>query len=244
MHGIGFSKTSAIRAQCSASCDDEPLPPARLIRLAAVPHMLVVAHVLCTALLIGRPVPRRSTEIKATAPAPPPPPISSQLLVADCTAIALYSLQLSSFKSFALALSDFSSPDFDLAADISSFDLSAVSAFVGVEQFLAASLVVGWLVGGGLLSDACSEDWQELDAAERLANLLRGWAVATPVACALKYGVFANVDLPTLGRTAQAVALESQLAGFTLPNVCADTLGVFGVLLLWRQLLLKNDFML
>ena len=47
-----------------------------------------------------------------------------------------------------------------------------------------------------------------------------------------------------LGRSEQAQLLEAQLAGFTAPNVLADALGMLVVLVLWRRLLLTNDWTL
>ena len=48
----------------------------------------------------------------------------------------------------------------------------------------------------------------------------------------------------TLGRSAQAKLLEAQLAGLTVPNVLADALGMLVVLVLWRRVVIGNDWLL
>ena len=169
--------------------------------------------------------------------------LDTGLLVADAGALAVYSLTISSFKSFALAGSDLTSPDFNFAADLSSFDLLAIAEYIGVEQYGAACLAVGWVVGGSSFG-ACSSAWPKLGSKEQLLRLLRGWSVAAPLACFLKYGAFAQVTLPSLGQSAAALALEAELSGLTAPNLEADTLGMLGILLLWRQLLLRNPFLM
>ena len=182
---------------------------------------------------------RRCSAIRGSNASPQPPPVSVPLLIGDSAAIAAYSLQLSSFKALTLAYSDLSSPGFDLATDMASFDLQAVLTYVIVEQIGAASLVAGWIIGGAFCSRACSEDWAERDQRGRASSLLRGWLVAAPLLVAFKYGVLSQLTLPTLGRSAQALQLEAQLSGLTFGNVCGDTLGLVGVLFLWRQLLLR-----
>lgn len=174
----------------------------------------------------------------------PIPPVSVPLLLGDSAAIAGFSLSLSSFKAFTLAYSDLTSPDFDLAADIASFDLVAVMSFVSVQQFSAASLVAGWILGGALCSPSCREDWLGRDERGKVIALLRGWLVAAPLACAFKYLTLSQMELPSLGRSAEALQLEAQLSGFNFGNVCGDTLGLLGVLLLWRQLYMRNPDML
>ena len=173
----------------------------------------------------------------------PEPQLSGSLLVTDCAALVVYGLLASALKAFALAGSDLLSPDFDLAADVASFDLDATLRYVGVEEFAAASLALGWLVGGAL-SGACSVEWRGLGAERRWRPVLTGWLSAAPLACLCKYGLLAQQQLPVLGRSEQAKLLEAQLAGLTAPNVLADALGMLVVLVLWRRLLPRNDWML
>ena len=61
-----------------------------------------------------------------------------------------------------------------MAADLASFDLDATWKYVNVEYFAAASLALGWLIGGAL-SGACSDEWRLLDAERRWRLLLTGW---------------------------------------------------------------------
>ena len=73
-------------------------------------------------------------------------------------------------------------------------------------------------------------------------RLVRSWALAAPLACLLNYSVFAQVDLPSLGQSTAAIALQAQLSGVSAANVATDILGMLGVLLLWRRFLLQNPF--
>ena len=171
----------------------------------------------------------------------PRPQLSVSLIVSDCAALVVYGLLASALKAFALAGSDLLSPGFDLAADLASFDLDATMRYVNVEYFAAASLALGWLVGG-TVSGACSVEWRGLSAEARWRLLLTGWLSAAPLACLCKYGLLAQQQLPVLGRSEQAKLLEAQLAGLTAPNVLADALGMLVVLVLWRRLLLFNDW--
>ena len=75
--------------------------------------------------------------------------------------------------------------------------------YVNVEYAAAASLALGWLVGGAL-SGACSDEWQGLEEEARRRRLLTGWLAGAPLACACKYGTLAQQQLPSLGRSAQA----------------------------------------
>lgn len=157
--------------------------------------------------------------------------------MSDAVVLTAYSLTLSAFKSFALAAADLVSPGFDFVADVAAFDLEATAAYIGVEQFGAASLALGWLIGGSA-SGACSEAWATLTEREQASRLLRGWALAAPIACALKYGVLGQQGaLPPLGQSAEAAALEAQLGGLTTQNVLADVFGMLAMLALWRRLL-------
>ena len=74
---------------------------------------------------------------------------------ADCAAVAFFSLLVSSTKSFRIAGADLLSPSFDFAADLAAFDIEATMRYVEVEQFGAASLAIGWIVGG-----ICSGAWR------------------------------------------------------------------------------------
>lgn len=193
-------------------------------------------------------VPLRASRIKMMAappnppappPAPPAPP-SAPLLVADCAALALYSLSVSSYKAFRVVAAELTSPDYDFAEDLTSFDLQATVQYIGVEQFCAASLALGWLLGGAV-AGACSEAWRTtLDEEARWRTLVSGFLVAAPLAVLIKYGVLANYELPSLGRTVQAAELEALLAGFTPVNVLSDVVGMFATLVLWRRVLLLN----
>ena len=182
---------------------------------------------------------RAAPALLSAEPSPPSP----KLIIADSAAVALYSLQLSACKSLALAFSDMTSPGFDLAADVAAFDPVATSTYLGVEQFAAASLVAGW-IAGGLLSGACGDRWTELGRGRQLKTLLSGWAIAVPLALALKYGVLSHVDLPSLGQSEQAVARQAELSSLTLPNALADGFGMLGALALWRQILLRNPWLM
>ena len=173
----------------------------------------------------------------------PRPQLSGSLLAADCTVLVCYGLLANSLKAFGLASSDLLSPDFDLAADVASFDIAATMRYVGVEQFAAASLAVGWLVGG-VVSGACDEEWRALEEQRQRRRLLTGWLAAAPLACLCKYGLLSQQDLPSLGRSAQAKLLEAQLSGLSAPNVLADAAGMLVVLVLWRRLLLRSDWIL
>ena len=51
-------------------------------------------------------------------------------------------------------------------------------------------------------------------------------------------------DLSKVIRSAQAKLLEAQLAGLTVPNVLADALGMLVVLVLWRRVVIRNDWLL
>jgi hypothetical protein len=164
---------------------------------------------------------------------------SAPLIVADCAALAAVSLQASAVKSFTLAAEDLTSPGFDLAKDLAEFDLAATLRYVDVEIFGAACLATGWIIGG-VVSGACDSGWTTLDASERRRTLTRGYAIGAPLAVALKYSVLSQVELPSLGRSVQAAALEAQLAGLTVGNVVGDLLGMLAALLLWRWLLLGN----
>lgn len=172
-------------------------------------------------------------------PDPPPPSVYPPLLVTDCTAVAAYSLQLSSWKSWSLAISDLTSPGFSLADDLRSFDWDATAAYIAVEQFSAASLVLGWIFGATLCG-ACSEDWIGKTEANALwPPLIRAWAVGAPSGLAIKYFALSWVALPSLGRSAQAIELESQLSGLSAANAFADSAGMLAILFLWRQVLLR-----
>ena len=173
----------------------------------------------------------------------PPAPLYTKLLVADAGVLAVYSLTNSCFKSLFLAGSDLTSPDFNLVADITSFDPLATVQYIGAEQFGAACLAAGWVVGGSVFG-ACSTSWSTIDPDEQLMRLVRSWALAAPLACLLKYSVFAQVDLPSLGQSTAAIALQAQLSGVTAANVATDILGMLGVLLLWRRFLLQNPFLM
>ena len=183
------------------------------------------------------PPPPRPPRLPALpAPSPPSPP----LVVADCAALALFSLLSSSYKAFRVVAAELSSPDYDLAADLTSFDLQATAQYVGVEEYCAASLALSWLLGG-VVAGACSEAWRyTLDGDTRWRTLVRGFLVAAPLALLLKYGVLSHCDLPSLGRTAQAMELEAQLAGFNPTNALTDILGMLATLVLWRRVLLLN----
>ena len=185
-----------------------------------------------------QPPPPRSRPL----PTPPPPslpsPLSPQLLAADCGALAAVFLLASSLKAFSLALADLSSPGFDLAADLVSFDLAATSQYVGVEQFSAASPALSWIVGG-VVSGACTDDWCRRSARARWKALAVGYLIAAPLTLLLKYTVLAQIDLPSLGSSAQALQLETQLVGLSLVNVLNDALVMLGTLLLWRQVWLR-----
>lgn len=185
----------------------------------------------------------RARPLLLAAPDTPEPQLSGTLLASDCAALVVYGLLSSSLKAFALAGSDLLSPDFDIAADVASFDLDATMRYVGVEQFAASSLALGWLFGG-VLSGACSDAWRTTGTERRWRQLLTGWAAAAPLACLCKYGLLSLQDLPALGRSAQAKLLESQLAGLTVPNVLADALGMLVVLVLWRRVVIGNDWLL
>ena len=169
--------------------------------------------------------------------------ISKPVLAADCAAVALYSLQVSAIKALAVAAGDLTSPSFDLADDIASFDVAATMSYVGIEQFGAACLALGWLIGGAY-SGACSERWRSLTVSDQYSLLLRGWAVAAPLACILKYSVLCNIHIPVLGHSPEAALLEAQLAGFTAGNVLTDVFGILGALALWRQVMVRNNWFL
>ena len=169
--------------------------------------------------------------------------LSTPLLLIDCAALGAYALGLSAFKSLALAGSDLASPGFDLAADLATFDGMATARYIGIENFGAACLVLGWVVGG-VASGACNEEWRALSPSTQWQTLVQGWALAAPLACVVKYGVLSQTPLPSLGRSVQAIALESSLAGLSTQNVAADALGMLAVLLLWRQVLAQNPDLL
>ena len=171
---------------------------------------------------------------------PPSPPLSAPLLIADSAVLSLVALQVSAFKALSIAISDLTAPGFDLVEDIADFDLAATTKFIGIEQFGAAALVLGWLVGGGLLSDACRVDWTQRDEDVRWRTLIQGYAAAVPSALLIKYGALTQVELPSLGRTEQAIELEASLAGLTVSNVLGDAVGMLVALVLWRALLLRN----
>jgi hypothetical protein len=172
-----------------------------------------------------------------------PPALSPMLLAADCAALVGISLLSSSLTALTIAGFDLASPGFDLAADVRSFDAGATAQYVGVEQLCAASPALSWLAGG-VASGACGEDWCTRDAAARWTSIVRGYALALPLALGLKYGLLAVLDLPSLGRSTQALALEQQLAGFSVANVGSDALTMLGTLVLWRQVLLRNPDLL
>jgi len=172
------------------------------------------------------------------SPTPTPAPLSPSLLVADCVAIAAFSLLGSSIKAFALAAADVTS-SFDLLADVVSFDLMATMQYVGIEQFGAASLAAGWLVGG-VLSGACTDGWRWLDASARWSTLRKGYLIGGPLGVLLKYSVLKHAELPLLGQTVQAQSLQLELAELSASNVLGDALGMLVVLILWRRLLLNN----
>ena len=110
-------------------------------------------------------------------------------------------------------------------------------------QLLALTLVlgfIGWLIGGGLLSKACRQDWATGSDRTRWRTLLQGYAAAMPLALVFKYGVLTQIELPSLGRSLQAAQLEASLAGLTVSNVIGDSLGMLLALVLWRAVLLRN----
>ena len=154
-----------------------------------------------------------------------------------------YGLLANSIKAFEVAGSDFLSPGFDFAADLASFDLGNAMRYVGVEEFTAASLAIGWLVGGAA-SGACSEEWRALDEQRQRRLLLTGWLAAAPLACLCKYGLLSQLDLPPLGQSPQAQLLEASIKGLSAPNVLADAAGILVVLVMWRRLLLRSDWIL
>lgn len=184
------------------------------------------------------------TRVSATRMmAAPAEPLSTTLLAADCAVLVVVSLLSSSLTALTLAGLDFASPTFDLAADVRSFDLGATAQYIGVEQLTASSPALGWLVGG-MASDACGEGWSTREDDARWASLARGYAIALPLALVLKYGALSALDLPTLGRSAQAMALEQRLAGLSAPNAISDALAMLGTLVLWRQVLHRNPDLL
>ena len=186
--------------------------------------------------------PRASNIVLSAKPPPDPAPLSTRLIVTDSAAIAVFALGVSSFKALSLAVSDLTSPEFSIVDDLSSFNPAVIAQFVNCENFGAACLVLGWLVGGAF-SGACADDWEQEEPRKQWQALVTGWVAAAPLAFVLKYGFLANADLPSLGQTAQAIALEAQLAGLTVPNVLTDTVGMLLVMVLWRRWLLQNPTM-
>ena len=186
--------------------------------------------------------PRASNIVLSAKPPPDPAPLSTRLIVTDSAAIAVFALGVSSFKALSLAVSDLTSPEFSIVDDLSSFNPALIAQFVNCENFGAACLVLGWLVGGAF-SGACADDWEQEEPRKQWQALVTGWVAAAPLAFVLKYGFLANADLPSLGQTAQAIALEAQLAGLTVPNVLTDTVGMLLVMVLWRRWLLQNPTM-
>ena len=187
-----------------------------------------------------RTVARARRPLLTAPPDAPEPQLSGALLASDCAALVVFGLLSSSLKAFALAGSDLLSADFDLAADVASFDLDATMRYVGVEQFAAVSLALGWLVGG-VASGACSDAWITASEERRWRQLFTGWAAAAPLACVCKYGLLSLQDLPALGRSMPAKLLEAQLGGLTAPNVLADLVGMLAVLVLWRRAVMRRD---
>ena len=170
---------------------------------------------------------------------PTPSPVSPSLLLADCAALVTVSLLASSLQTLAVAGLDLTSSTFDLATELSSFDLTATAQYIGIEQFCAASPALSWLVGG-TASGACGNDWCTNDARTRWRAIALGCAISVPLTLLLKYGVLAFVDLPSLGHSAEAMQLEEQLAGPTVAHMLNDALIMVGSILLWRQVLLRN----
>ena len=218
-----------------------------LARLALVACLLVHASALLTATraphVARAQFPVMMAQAHEQEPPEPPAPLYTRLLVADAGVLAVYSLTTSCFKSLSLAGSDLTSPDFDIIADITTFDPLVTMQYIGAEQFGAACLAAGWVVGGSVFG-ACSVSWPMLGPDEQLMRLVRSWALAAPLACLLKYGAFAQVDLPSLGQSTAAIALEAELSGVTATNVLTDFLGMGGVLLIWRRFLLQNPFLM
>ena len=88
-------------------------------------------------------------------------------------------------------------------------DLGTTLRFITSEQASALSLTAAWLLGG-TIAGATREDWARIDGADHraaplgVARLLRGWAVAAPIAFVAKFLVVAAVYLPAGGSVRHA----------------------------------------
>jgi len=187
--------------------------------------------------------------MRAPTPPPSPSPLSSDLLVGDAAVLVTYFLSLSTARAFALAATEATAQSFDLAADLRGFSCAVATAtscggidllttvrFITSEQFSAAGLAAAWCLGGSL-AGATRADWVHLDeevhssAPFGVARLVRGWAVALPVAFVTKALIVAAVYMPAGGSVV-----------FDLPTACGDLGGMLAVLVLWRRWLLGQTF--
>lgn len=159
---------------------------------------------------------------------PPPPRPSTTLLIGDAGAVLVYSLGLSTMRTFALAFQQMLAPGFDVGRDLASMDLHLTVQYINIETLSAMALTMAWLVGG-TMAGACDETWFPA-ARERgvLPSLLRGWALASPIALLTKAVAVAAVMLPVGGWLA-----------FDLPTATADLGGILASVSLWRTLFLQ-----
>ena len=171
-------------------------------------------------------LPRAAVRLLASSP---PPPLATPLLIADAGVMLAYSMSLSTCRAFAMAMGE----GFDVASDLSDFDMHLTVQFISIEEYSAVALAVAWLVGGSL-AGAFDVDWLARGASEHaraplgLVGVLRGWAYAAPIVFVAKAVGVAAVILPVGGW----LALDA-------PTAVQDLGGMLLAIVVWRRWLLR-----
>ena len=175
--------------------------------------------------------PRVSAAPKAMASGQPPPspPVSRTLVLGDAGAVLVYSLGLSTMRTFGIAFQEMLSPGFDLSSDLASMDLHLTVQYINIETLSACVLTLSWLVAA-TYAGACDTAWMGKARECGVAvALLRAWAFAAPLALFGKAVAVAAVMLPVGGWLA-----------FDVPTAVADLGGMLAAVSLWRTLLLQT----
>ncbi|KAL1525017.1 hypothetical protein AB1Y20_019892 [Prymnesium parvum] len=154
-----------------------------------------------------------------------PPPLSAPLLIVDACVLVLYSLSVSIWMLITNG---------EAANPVAAMELDVDLREIALEMNSAVSIAFGWCIGGSI-GGACDQEWVALELAEHekaplgVARLLRGWAIASPLALGMK----------ALGVAAVVLPLGGGLAIWP-PGVLLDLGGMLAVILLWRRLLVKG----
>ena len=141
----------------------------------------------------------------------------------------MYSLGLSTMRTFAIAFEEMLAPGFDLGSDLATMDLHLTVQYINIETLSACVLTLSWLVGA-TFAGACDMSWmgKARDCGVPVA-LLRGWAFAAPLMLIGKAVAVAAVMLPVGGWLA-----------FDVPTAVADLGGMLAAVSLWRTVLLQS----